>query len=268
MGKATKNPYPKLATIDYIRLATFDFQTYIKVSAAMKRKYVGWRKGRWLQYKMERSQDLVSFGIGEQSKRPHGIFEASGVDAHIFYHWLMQAQAEHLDNIYATRIDFQVTKETHEDLDWITCYKRIRKPKQIILGDDGSTIYIGNRESDSFWRIYEKTAELTRVEVELKGKQAKRAWKTLLAGSSASELFNYYLTRSRVPAFLVEYYLDNSSVTDLEDLVEVVPQDLEKTFQWLATLDSLIYKMANDHDYAVRTAELINRWHEYTEDLA
>ena len=266
-GKSSRNPYPEIATVDYIRLATFNFKTYLDVSSAMRLKFVGWRKSRWLQYKMERSQDNVSYGLGEQSKKPHGIFESSGIDAHVFMVWLLNTQQEHLPEIYATRVDFQVTKQIHPTMDWIKCYKRIAKPKQIIMSDDGNTLYVGNRESDTFWRVYNKTETLVRAEIELKGNQAKRAWGSLKLGESTSDIYNHYLGRSRLPSFLVKYYHDNSAPLSMQELAEVIPKDLETTMSWLATLDGLIYKLANDHDMGPRMEILVNRWAEYVQDL-
>jgi DNA relaxase NicK len=146
----------------------------------------------------------------------------------------------------------------------VQVHKRIAKPKQLILGDDGNTLYIGNRESDSFWRIYDKTEEHTRCEVELKGNRAKGAWRFLVNNpNDLAQLYSGLLKKSRVPKFLVDYYQHAVQPTDLAQLKTELPEDMEKKLQWLTTLDSLVYKLANDHDMSDRTHVLIKRWYEY-----
>lgn len=257
--------FPETVSVDYIRLATFNFQTYLAISAAMRRKWVGWRKSRWLQYAMERSQDGPSYGLAEQQKRPHGIFEASGIEAHIFLTWIITTQEPHHHELYCSRIDLQRTKAMSPKLDYTKAYKRALKPKQVILSPDGNTLYIGNRESDSFWRVYQKTQTQDRVEVELKGNQAKKAFRSIIGGHKPSQLYDYYLSKSRLPKTVVEQFFGGQDPLDSDVMTEQLPEDLESTFLWLASLDSLIYKMTNDHDYGDRTRVLVKRWAEYGE---
>lgn len=254
-------------SIDYIRIATFDFKVYCDLAAAVRRKFVGWRSSRWLQYKMERSQDNVSYGIGEQSRRKHGIFEASGVDAHIFTSWLLETQGDYLHALYATRIDLQATQQPPKAFSYLKAHKSIKKPKQLILGDDGNTLYVGNRESNTFWRVYDKAEGQVRVEVELKNDQAKKAFVALKCGESPAALYDYYLAKSRIPTILVRAYIGGNDPKSPDDLRARVPKDLEKTMLWLASLDELMYKMANDHDYGDRTRNLIRRWAEYGQNI-
>lgn len=256
-----------IVSVDYIRLSTFDFKAYCDISAAMQRKYVGWRKSRWLQYTMQRSQENVSYGIAEQAGKPHGIFEASGADAHIFCHWFLETQHDYTDVVTASRIDLQSTKTKHDKLDYAKTFKRLAEPKKLILGSDGNTLYIGNRESDTFWRLYDKTPELVRLEIECKGNQAKRVWSGLKNRESPAAIYAYYLKRSRVPNYLAEYYATGHDPLSQDDLLLVVPIDLETKFLWLATLDQLVYKLANDHDFGDRTQSLIKRWSEYGQSL-
>jgi hypothetical protein len=217
---------------------------------------------------MEISRDGVRYGLADQDKRRHGIFEASGVDAHILLAWFIDTQAEWHEVLYATRIDLQRTRIPPESFNYGKAYRSIRKPKQLILGDDGNTLYIGNRESDSYWRIYDKTDSQVRVEVELKGVQAKRVWSSLSnRGDAVSAIYDHYLRRSRVPKMLVDHYLDGRDPLNEDELVKVVPKDLETTYQWLAKLDGLAHKMANDHDYGSRCRALFKRWAEYGRNL-
>lgn len=253
----------ELVTIDYLRLATFDFQVYLKLSQAMRRKCSGWRDSRWLQYKMQTSQDNWRYGIGEQQRKPHGIFEASGVDAHIFWNWLKSKPDELLGALYATRIDLQRTKPGVEGWNYIKAHKSLKDPKELRISPDGSTLYVGNRQSNSFWRVYDKSQGQIRVEIELKGAQAKKALKALLGGVEIHELYNFHLGRSRLPKILVDNYLGGSTPDNEDQLIRALPKDLENTFNWLASLDHMFYKMVNDHDYGDRTEALLRRWLEY-----
>jgi hypothetical protein len=249
-------------TIDYIRLATFNFQRYCKISALLSQRYVGWRSGRWLQYNMQRSQDNVSYGIGEQSKKPHAIFEASGQAAHVLAVWFFQTQQIDSDDIYCTRLDLQVTKHIDARPDYVKLHKRLPGPKQLILGDDGNTLYSGNRQSDSFYRLYDKTEKHIRLEVELKGRQARRAWLHYMETGEVSEIYNYYIKRTKIPAIIANEFASPVELADLSELPKE-EKDNTKSLEWLKTLDTLVYKLANDHDLANETAQVISRWYEY-----
>ena len=259
-------PVLNLVSIDYLRLATWDWQYYLELSAQLRRKWVGWRAGRWLQYKMEVSGDgKIKYGCATQSDKGHGIFEATGSDAHIFWHWLVNTQTvEDLCRLYATRIDLQSTKVAHPKQDYVKMHSRLRKPKQLILGDEGNTLYVGNRESDSFWRLYDKTAKHTRLEVELKGKQAKGAWLFLThQPGELAELYSHYIQKSRIPALIASYYQDCVVPASADDLKTEPVIDLEKKLNWLVRLDALVYKLARDHTTGARMAEILTRWYEY-----
>ncbi len=250
-------------TIDYIRVATFDFKLYCDISAKMDNKYTGWRSTKWLQYKMRRSQDNVSYGIGEQQKRPHGIFESSGSKAHEFAHWIFRTQQLNLDKLYCTRIDLQVTREFEQRPDYHQLYKRQRKPAQLILGDTGNTLYIGNRESDTFWRLYDKTPTEIRLEVEIKGNQAKSAFNAFMHNASVKEIYQTYLRKSRVPAVLANKYMISEDVLDMSEYRIQADDDMQKKLAWLKQLDELVHKLCNDHDTHDEMLNILSRWTEY-----
>ena len=259
----TETPVLNIVSVDYIRLATWDFKAYCDLSAIIRRRYVGWRKSRWLQYTMQRSQDGVSYGLGTQNEKGHGIFESSGAAAHEFYHWLTTTQETFLPSLYATRIDLQCTKARHKDQDYVKLHKSLRKPCELHLGNEGNTLYIGSRESNSFWRIYDKTPKHVRVEVELKAAQAAKVWSALQRGVMPATYFNSVLHNSRVPNVLVQYYGDSTDIVDLAEFLKTAPPDMNRKLQWLQTLDSLVYKLCNDHDTGDRTKALIVRWYDY-----
>jgi hypothetical protein len=252
--------------IDYLRLATFDYQQWLALLPKLRMMGSGWKGAKWLQYTGQRSKEGYFYGIGEQSKRPHVVLQASGAAAHqLFQRLLPIIEGGGLSTFYCTRIDLQATKQRPEAYKHLAAYKRLRGKKSVILGDDGSTLYIGARTSDTFWRIYDKTAELLRVEIELKGKQAKRTWASILQGFELGGIWNTYLLRSKVPAMLTEIYRWDGERVDLAELEPVV--DLESKLEWLATLDSLVFKLTNDHDVGERARMLVKRWSEYGQNL-
>lgn len=247
--------------VDYLRLATFDHQAYLKILPGLRQQGSGWKGAKWLQYSGQRSEEGFFYGLGEQSGRGHFIIQASGAMSHKLYIWLRRVLAAEMLPFYCTRIDLQATKSRPEGFDHLASYKRIRGKKSVILGDDGHTLYIGARTSDTFWRIYDKTAEYLRVEIEIKGKQAKRSWQALLAGEEIDGVWNRFLLRSRVPKMLVDAYRGTGEAVELEDL-EIV-EDLEGKLAWLAQLDGLAWKLANDHDVGERARGIFKRWSEY-----
>jgi hypothetical protein len=213
---------------------------------------------------MMKSQDKVSYGIGTQDDRDHGIFEASGAAAHVLAHWFFRTQQLNRDDIYCTRIDLQITRKRPDELDYIKTHKRLRPPKQLILGDEGNTLYIGNRQSDSFWRLYDKTEQDVRLEVELKGKQAKRAWTAFMQNASILDLFQTYVKKSRVPKYLAEHYMIGEDILDMTQFELDATEDLGKKLAWLIKLDALVYKLAHDHDTKDQMGKIIKRWYKYT----
>jgi hypothetical protein len=224
----------------------------------------GWAGSKWLQYSGQRSKEGYFYGLGEQSGRGHFIIQASGAASHLLFERLRPIiEGGGLSTFYCTRIDLQATKHRPATFNHLAAYKRLRGKKSVILGDDGSTLYIGARTSDTFWRIYDKTSDLLRVEVELKGKQARRTWASIVQGFDIGGIWNTYLLRSKVPSMLVEAYRWDGERVDLAELEPV--EDLESKLQWLGTLDSLVYKLANDHDLGEKTRTMLKRWAEYGE---
>jgi hypothetical protein len=252
-------------SIDYIRLATFDFQDYLAVVEKIRQTWIGgWRPKKWLQYKCQIHSDTgIMYGIGEQQGKGHAIIQVSGSTAQVFFHsFLKKIPPCQLRSFYCTRLDLQNTLPPHPETDYHKLFTKIREPKQLILGSTGNTLYIGNRTSATFWRMYDKTdTGQVRLEVELKAEQAKRAWVELLRKRDIAGIYARYLQKSRVPSVIADYYREDivSATMPAETQIE----DIQKKLEWLRTLDSLVYKLANDHDTHEKTTELINRWTEY-----
>lgn len=141
----------------------------------------------------------------------------------------------------------------------------MRGGKSLIQSSTGITLYVGSRTSDTYWRLYDKTESTLRCELELKGKQVKRAWLAIAKGEQLGGIFNRFLKVSRVPNVYVKYFWSAKDAANLPEVEKVV--DLEAKLEWLKSLDKLVYKLANDHDTAEGLARLIDRWAEYVEDI-
>lgn len=247
--------------IDYLRLATYDVIQFYNVTAAIERRFSQWRPKKWLQYKGRISDNGVFHGIGDQNGRAHCIIEISGYASQTFYTWWKALPAELTGTFYCTRIDLQCTKNRPDDEYRLKAYKRLRGAKSLIQSDSGITLYIGARTSDTYWRLYDKTEELLRVEVEIKGSLAKRAYASLRADEQITNVWNRFLLRSNVPTAYVEIYRADADIADLPDAEE--EPDMQVKLDWLETLDGLIYKLAKDHDTHEQMTIMVKRWTEY-----
>jgi len=263
----TSEFYTDVALVDYVRLATFDTIQFYNLTAAIERKFTGWHPQKHLQYKGRQSKEGVFHGLGDQNGRAHGIIQVSGLQAQIFLVWLFGLGKERFSSFYCTRIDIQVTKQRPHKEWRIGAYKRSQGGMSLIQSDTGITLYIGSRSSDSFWRLYDKTKDLLRVEVELKGKLAKRSWVALVQGEAITGIWNRHLLKSKVPSAYTSTYQQPVDPATLPLEEEVIHEDLEGKLNWLKQLDGMIWKLLNDHDLHERTATIINRWAEYVQKI-
>ena len=260
---STHNIVTNRTLVDYFRIATFDPIQFYKLTAALERQYTGWYPKKWLQYRGRQSSNGVFHGIGEQGKRPHFLIQVSGQSSHHFFQWLSNYNEGSLTTFYCTRIDLQRTQTRPTKEYRRIAHKRLRGKKSLIDSDTGLTLYIGARTSDTFWRLYDKDDTLLRVEVEIKGTLAKRAWVALRMGEQLPGIWNRFLLKSRVPKVYTDLYRDNGEVADLPLIEEA--EDLQPKLQWLQTLDSLIFKLINDHDTSEATKQLVRRWNQYAD---
>lgn len=257
----TSQPVTDCTLVDYFRIATFDIITYYNLSAKIEQNWSSWKPHKWLQYKGRKNVDGVFHGIGDQAGRAHCIIAVSGSFAHLFYLWF-KGQPDTVRNaFYCTRIDLQRTQAQPSKEYRQVAYKRLRGKKSLITSDTGTTLYIGSRTSDIFWRLYDKTETTLRCEAELKGKLAKRAYLALSLGESISGVWNRILLRSKVPQIYVDYFRSDGEPAELPRLDEVI--DLDTKLKWLASLDSLVYQLVNDSDVGERAGLIIARWADY-----
>lgn len=253
-------------SIDWLTLATWDFKAYLDLVGLLHHAgyhLQDWRPRRWMQYKGQLNGDNLFYGLGEQKGQGHGVIKVSGGQAHIFADWFLHHVPDHeRRKWYATRLDLQSTKTPPDGWNYSKAYQRLKDPKKIIRSTDGETLYVGARTSDSFWRIYDKTETMVRVELELKGKQAQAFWLSICQGSELEELWNYKIGKSRLPKMIVHHYQGLKTPKQPEQLK--TDEDLTKKLDWLQGLDGLVYKLAHDHDTSEEVADLIKRWYEYT----
>lgn len=258
---SNNQPVIDATLLDYLRIATFDAIAFYKLTALIEHTYHEWRPYKWLQYKGRKSTCGIFHGMGRQGERGHFVVSVSGQQAHVFYNWFAAQDKKLTSPFYCTRIDLQRTQLAPDKDYRLQAYKRLRGAKSLIQSPTGNTLYIGARTSDKFWRIYDKTSKHLRCEAELKGKTAMRTFQALILGESLSGVWNRTLLRTRVPSVYVEYFRSDAEPATLPDLQETV--DLDNKLDWLASLDSLVYKLAKDHDTAERTEALITRWLAY-----
>ncbi len=222
-----------MASLDYLRLASYDF-FYSRVIAKFMREWPGKLKpGRWLQYKGWKTESLF-VGIGQQEGKQHLIISCSGPPANdlaIFVHnW---------KGLYCTRLDVQRTieKPKHSSL------RRIRKATKtdnctLIESKENDTLYVGSRTSDLFTRLYEKPLDemYLRLEFELKGVRARSAWQAMDHGKTASEVFSHYLGKSKLPETVKVWFREPGDNTEqeLENLVKL--HSAKKKLKWLRSL--------------------------------
>lgn len=258
---STSQPVVDTTLIDYFRVATFDTIAYYKLSADIERKWSNWKPDKWLQYKGRKNADDIFHGIGDQAGRAHCLVNVSGSFAHLFYAWFIRRPDAVRGAFYCTRIDVQRTQGRPSKEYRVTAYKRLAGRKSLIQSDTGTTLYIGARTSDTFWRLYDKTPEHMRCELEMKGKLAKRVYLALSGGESLPGVWNRILLRSRVPKVYVDYFRSASEPAELPKLTE--SPDLDDKLKWLASLDSLVYKLVNDSDVGERAGLIVARWAGY-----
>lgn len=243
--------------IDYLRLTTYDWNSHLQMVAKLRAYHKDWEPKRWLQYKGQANHEGIFYGHAEQRGRVHAVIQISGLMAHNFW----TAYKDDLDAYRCTRIDLQSTKTPPPMHNAPKVYKRLQGRKSLIQSDTGDTLYIGSRTSDTFIRIYDKTPTLLRLEFELKGAQARRAFTALMQGMTVSSIYNATMRRSRCPKLYVDHYWSNADDIELPD--DDITEDMIAKLDWFKTLDGLAYKLANDHDTQGQFSEIIGRWYEY-----
>lgn len=251
---------PNQPHLDYLRLATFDFQTYIAIARTIS-DHAETESGRWLQYKGRRNENNSVFhGTGEQLGKRHYIIQFSGPETDKWYDRVRTNAACY--QLYATRIDLQVTIKEPEEHDARKLYQAVsRKTKSIVQNPETSTVYIGARTSDLFTRIYEKelSERYLRCEFELKGMYAKAAWgKLLLKEVTREDLYNSGFHKAHIPQPWADWFKISSDCTTALTYEEELENLGNKLF-WLKNTEIALMKYLDHHDTQQAVTAMVYR---------
>lgn len=236
--------------LDYLRVSTWNQEEYLRELVGLRKAGTRWRKAKWLQYSGFKSDEYF-YGIGEQQGRRHFILQASGPASAKLFELVKEN-----DSFYCNRIDLQLTVKEPENYDPKELYDVTRKISgnrrgtSLILSDTGSTVYFGNRTSDSFARCYQKTiqgANFLRLELELKGVTARFTYENLRLGNlSAAEAYNHLFRRFKKPKMLDELFdIKNDKFAQFERFEHLKIRN--DKLAWLMSLENAIIAMGNDH---------------------
>ena len=246
-----------MASLDYLRLASFKFN-YATIISELMNWYPGdWKPGRWLQYKGWRKESYF-VGVGEQAGKRHMVISASGSESNRLTRFM---DGHH--SFYCTRMDIQRTieKPKHAQL------RRIRnatesKHTTLIQSRENDTLYIGSRGSDLYTRLYEKPLDTMylRLEFELKGARARAAWGAIVHGKVPAQIFSHYLLKSKLPNKVKLWFTepDDDDSFDVDRLIVI--HAAKKKLKWLQSLDSSIEKAMTDHEIGEEVKTLVRTW--------
>ncbi len=245
------------AYLDYLRLASWHDASALKLTAQLRRAFPKWRDGYWLQYRGWYA-DNAFYGIGEQNHKRHYVWRVSGNSSSVLYE-----AADFLGEIYATRLDVQVTIPLPEDYDPFAVYQDqkdlISRGTTIIESDTGSTIYFGSRVSDRFARMYTKeypAGRFLRLEFEFKGKTAKALYFKMKSGVGPTEIFQHYLKSFGLMGYIIEWFDTGFDGEKIRLEIEKNESNDNK-MSWLSSLSASIIKMGNDHETGEFTVNLL-----------
>lgn len=246
-----------MASLDYLRLASFEFNYPSLVAGILKWHPGGWKPGRWLQYKGWKKESYF-VGVGEQDGQRHMIVSASGMESN-----RLAAFMDGYLAFYCTRIDVQRTIKRPKN----TSLRRIRKATKtenctLIQSKENDTLYIGSRASSCFTRLYEKPlGEMyLRLEFELKSKRARAAWSAMVHGKTPSNIFSHYLKKSKIPETVKEWFAEVGDDDTFEADNEAVLHSAKKKLKWLRSLDSSMERAMANHEIGEEVKQLVRSW--------
>jgi hypothetical protein len=236
--------------LDYLRLSTWNLAAYTAESARLRLLGAKWRKAKWLQYAGQKTDEYFH-GIGQQNGKRHFILQASGPAASDLFD-LVRGN----EKFYCNRIDLQMTIQEPENYDARKVYDDVRtisgntRNSSLILSNTGSTVYFGNRTSDSFVRCYQKDLDnkkFLRLELELKGITARYTYENLRLGNvSAAEAYNHLFRRFKKPEYLNKWFDINNEKNQKYATFEHLKYKNNK-LEWLMSLENSIVMLGNDH---------------------
>jgi hypothetical protein len=218
-----------------------------------------WRKAKWLQYAGFKSDEYF-YGIGQQKGKRHCILQASGPASQTLFDLVKQNE-----KFYCNRIDLQLTISEPKDYNPRKTYDAVRKlpgnirNTSLILSDTGSTVYFGNRTSDTFARCYQKQLDeqkFLRFELEIKGVTARWVYENLRLGNlTPADAYQRLLERFKKPVQLENLFSNEETMNGEYVRFEHLKFSNDK-LQWLMSLENSIIAMGNDH----ATGQQVKTW--------
>ena len=253
------------SALDYIRLASWGHEPYTRVMSSLMLAWPGkWDRGKWLQYSGWRKESFF-IGVGEQQNKRHAVMQASGSLAH-----RMTKGFINYPEWYCTRLDVQITVPRPEWVSLPKLRKKLgKKGTSLISSQENDTLYLGARTSDCFTRLYEKMfAEMhLRLEFELKGNRSRAAWEAILAGEHCDRVFNYYLSKSRLPQKYIELFDGCEDDATERAMNKERIANAEKKLKWIESLDAAMLSAIGDHEIGERVKTLVRHWCVYGDSI-
>lgn len=249
--------------LDYWRATTAVFSNYtdmlVELYGATQRNDDDEKWG-FLQYKGD-IRDGVGHGQALQGGEMNYMIDIPGKRSDELLEKLV------FSDMKMTRLDLQFTvkKPVYWDsLEFYYCmdlgvWPGRKRHVTVTINDGNDTIYIGDRTSDRFVRVYVKNGDWVRFEVEFKRERAVAAWNRVrksrrhaIAGILQAEM-------NQLP----DYPMLGEMVADLQVMSGPVEIKLEtvkstnlKRVKWLASLLPTIRMMTRDHDYG----DMVTGW--------
>jgi hypothetical protein len=258
--------------IDYLTATTWEQHVWAEARHGWLSFQLPAHNERRMQYGGQRYGN-VFFGIGMQRGKPHYMMQASGEDADHAFSTL------DVERFNCTRIDLQVTMpcltgyysralyDALEDASWIG---RKRQLAIVQSGDGYDTIYVGNRKSDRFTRIYVKptdsAGDVIRFEVEYKAAHAHSIFRHLteepndIGDILAQELADM---PSDDEIGTLRHFFTICGETPMKPKIKRVTGQ-NSTLDWLRTqVDPAVKRLLNSHEWGDATRDLVESWYTY-----
>lgn len=242
--------------IDYYRATTNIFDRYYDVVEELKTMVRDKEKSKWRfqQYKGD-MYGGIAWGQAMQNGTENYIVDVSGEDADNALPLLLYSDMK------PTRIDVQYTARMPVWWDSAEFYFMMehgvwpgrKREVQARLNAGNDTIYIGDRTSQRYIRIYVKEGNHIRFEVEYKKSRAVEAMRHISNGRrhAMAGMMQAEISSLPVHPFLsgLKGELDRYNKNEIKVKVSRVKTTDLARVKWLASLLPTIEKMTNDHDY-------------------
>jgi len=226
------------ALIDWLTLTTFEADICNRWSTLQAHSDGEFREGKVRGYVGVYAGNLF-IGTGTQLGRDHYLLRVSGEEADIIAPLLFHCGAR------CTRIDIQITIDqpagySARMLKDILSLSRRDQRRQISLiesGEGTDTVYMGNRSSERFYRIYVKLGEdgnfFLRFEVEFKGELARAVWRHVEYDASLAAILAAEIDRLGFDSMGVLLRFHAHLAGDLRVKPIHVPASDTATLRWL-----------------------------------